>query len=161
MVPFAGAAAEPQSFFPGPGRSDAVFSPDGRYIAYVSQGEIHIRPFPGPGAQIPVSVGGGTEPAWARNGELFYRRPKDYMMIAVPVATKPALAVGRPTELFRGPFAPIGSPRARYAVTADGKRFLMSSRLLASSQQEPGESQLKIHVVVNWVEELKRLVPAK
>ena len=49
--------------------SNAVFSPDGRYVALVSgqtgQGEIYIHPFPGPGGATPVSVGGGTEPVWA------------------------------------------------------------------------------------------------
>ena len=43
--------------------SNAVFSPNGDYVAYVStqsgQREIQIRPFPGPGRQEPVSVGGG------------------------------------------------------------------------------------------------------
>ena len=46
----------------------AVFSPDGRWIAYQSdesgQNEIYIRPFPGPGAKWQVSTKGGTRPRW-------------------------------------------------------------------------------------------------
>ena len=86
--------------------TNAVFSPDGRYVAHVSdqtgEREIYIRPFPGPGGQETVSVGGGDEPAWASNGELFYRRPSDYAMMVVEVSTEPTLTVGQPRELFRG-----------------------------------------------------------
>jgi hypothetical protein len=159
---------EPQLFLAGPSsEGDTVFSPDGRYVAYVSdttgQREIYIQPFPKPGPQTKVSVGGGVEPAWARNGELFYRRPDDYAMMAVPVATSPALTLGAPRELFRGSgflggaLRTRGSPRARYAVTPDGKRFLMSASLLKSG--DAASARQTILVVQNWIEELKRLVP--
>jgi serine/threonine-protein kinase len=161
-----GTRSDPRPFLASPfNEGDAVFSPDGRYVAFVSgdagQREIFIRPFPGPGGQTPVSVGGGVEPAWARNGELFYRRPRDYAMMVVAVATEPTLAVGPPTELFRGSPSPVGgsSPRARYAVTADGQRFLMSTSLLASGESDSEKTGSTIHVVLNWTEELKQRVP--
>ena len=141
--------------------SNAVFSPDGRYVALVSrqtgQDEIYILPFPGPGGQTPVSVGGGVEPAWAPQGELFYRRSGDYAMMVVEVSTDPVLTVGPPAELFAGSSSPGGSPRARYAVTADGQRFLMSAALLASG--EGVGSTGRVIIVQNWVEELKERVP--
>ena len=118
--------------------TNAVFSPDGRYVAYVSdqtgQREIHIQPFPGPGAELTVSVGGGAEPAWAANGDLFYLRPSDSVMIAIEISTDPELAIGPPTELFvRSPPIGGGGPRARYTVTADGHRFLMNAAQLPSA----------------------------
>jgi serine/threonine-protein kinase len=111
------AATKPKRLFETPlSASNAVFSPDGRFVAYVDnvsgRGEVVIRPFPGPGPLTPVSVGGAREPTWAPNGELFYRRSGDDMMMAVRVATSPALAVGPPTELFRGSGSPAASPRA-------------------------------------------------
>ena len=143
--------------------TNAVFSPDGRYVALVSrqtgQEEIYIYSFPGPGGQTPVSVGGGTEPAWTPSGEIFYRRPEDYMMMAVEVSTDPVLTVGPPRELFPGSSDPGGSPRARYAVTADGERFLMRSDLVASG--EGTGSRPRIVIVQNWFQELERLVPTK
>ena len=145
--------------------SNAVFSPDGRYVAYVSaqtgQREIHIQPFPGQGAELTVSVGGGAEPAWAANGELFYLRPSDNTMIAIDVSTDPELVLGQPTELFVRS-APVGGggPRARYTVTADGQRFLMSAAQLPSaSAGASGDARTRVNVVFNWVEELKERVP--
>ena len=142
--------------------NNAVFSPDGRYVAHVSsqtgQREIYIRPFPGPGGQTTVSVGGGVEPAWAPTGELFYQRPRDYMMMVVEVSTDPVLTVGRPVELFAGSGA--SGVTARYAVTADGQRFLMSASLVASGEAgADGGRRPKVIVVQNWVEELKERVP--
>ena len=154
--------AEPEKWF---GRdsndSDTVFSPDGRYVAHVSnrtgQREIVIQPFSGPGPQTPASVGGGREPAWARNGELFYRRPSDYAMMAVTVSTEPTLTVGQPRMLFPGGADPQGSPRARYAVTSDGQRFLMSARWLSADDGAAEGAQ--VNIVLNWVEELRQRVP--
>src|SRR5258708_4114695 len=55
----------------------AGFSRDEHYVAYVSpatgQREIYIRPYPKPGGQGTVSVGGGQEPVWAATGVRFYR----------------------------------------------------------------------------------------
>jgi hypothetical protein len=78
-------------------------------------------------------------------------------MMAVSVATSPALMVGAPKELFRGSGAPGASPRARYAVTSDGKRFLMSASLV--KPVDAASVRRTILVVQNWIEELKRLVP--
>ena len=144
--------------------SNAVFSPDGRYVAHVSaqtgQREIQIRPFPGPDGQTTVSVGGGEEPAWAANGELFYRRPDGYAVMVVDVSTEPTLSIGEPRELFRGTVSPGGSPRARYTVTADGTQFLMSADQVASGETATGGSGgPQVTVVLNWFEELKERVP--
>ena len=160
MVPLGGSAPER---WLDRGFSDvgAVFSPDGRYLAHVSdqtgEREVYIRPFPGPGGQETVSVGGGDEPAWAPNGELFYRRPSDYAMMVVEVSLDPTLRVGQPRELFRGGLYEGGSSRAKYAVTADGARFLMSASRATST--ETASSTRRVVVVQNWVEELKTRVP--
>jgi len=165
MVAFDGENAEPETWLEHE-HSDlsAVFSPDGRYVAHVSsqtgQNEIYIRPFPGPGGQTTVSVGGGREPAWARTGELFYLRTHDYMMMMVEVSTDPVLTVGPPVELFgrRGPRG--GVPTAQYDVTADGQRFLMSAGVLALGEAGAGSGpRPKVIIVQNWVEELKERVP--
>ena len=55
-------------------------SPDGRWLAYeldeLGSQEVIVRPFPGPGAQFPVSVGGGLTPIWSRDGRrILYATP--------------------------------------------------------------------------------------
>jgi serine/threonine-protein kinase len=135
------------------------FSPDGRWVAYLSdesgREEIYVHPYPGPGRKWQISTDGGTEPVWNPNGrELFYRNGKK--MMAVNIATQPVFAPSRPTVLFTGDYVPGTTPNPNYDVSRDGRRFLMvkpSARENATSMQ--------IIVVLNWHEELKRLVPTK
>ena len=135
----------------------ARFSPDGRYLAYSSDRsgrlEVYAQPFPGPGEVRQLSTDGGTEPVWARHGrELFFRQGE--RMMVVDVSTAPTFSASRPRVLFVGRFE-MGFlvPGARYYdVSADSQRFLMlRSEDLAAPRQ--------LRLVVNWFEELKRLVP--
>ena len=155
-IPVGEEASEPQDFLVREfGEMGAMFSPDGRYVAYVSdesgQREVYIRPYPGPGSQTTVSVGGGTEPVW-RDGELFYLRLTDNHMMAVSVTTEPELEVGDITELFESDYygGTSTTPRPDYHVTADRNRFLMLTDVVGQAQ---------IIVVENWLEELKERVP--
>jgi serine/threonine-protein kinase len=159
------AESKPQVFFKGDFNAEsAAFSRDGRYVAFLAQEtgqrEVYIRPYPGPGGQQTVSVGGGREPVWAANGELFYRSLTGEQMFVVSVTTVPTLKVGTPVQVFRGPYyiSPTGSPRAQYDVTADGQRFLM---LAPSPGTDTSVARSHFVVVENWFEELKRRVPTK
>jgi Tol biopolymer transport system component len=134
----------------------ATFSPDGRWLAYVSnesgRPEIYVQPYPGPGGKWQISVDGGTEPVWGRNGrELFYRSGNK--MMAVETTTKPSFSAGKPRMLFEGRFLANVFPAMNpaYDVSADGQRFLMVKR----GEEVPTQ----INVVLNWFGELKRLVP--
>ena len=134
----------------------ATFSPDGRWLAYVSnesgRPEIYVQPYPGPGGKWQISVDGGTEPVWGRNGrELFYRSGNK--MMAVETMTKPSFSAGKPRMLFEGRYLANVFPamNAAYDVAADGQRFLMVKR----GEEVPSQ----INVVLNWFGELKRLVP--
>ena len=133
------------------------FSPDGRWLAYVSdesgRPEVYVQPFPGPGGKRQISIDGGTEPMWNPNGgELFYRLGRKF--IAVPVGLQPTFSAGKPVTLFEADYAasefPLTSPG--YDVSHDGQRFLVAKDV------EPPPTQ--INVVVNWIEEVKRRVPA-
>jgi len=133
------------------------FSPDGRWISYVSDEsgryEIYIQPYPGPGGKRQVSTEGGTEPMWNPNGrELFYRSADK--MMAVEVTTQPSFAAGKPRMLFEGRYEPTALTNPNYAVSPDGERFLM-----LKSAEQAEEAPTQINVVLNWTEELKRLVP--
>jgi serine/threonine-protein kinase len=136
----------------------SAFSPDGSSLAYVSnesgRPEVYVQPYPGPGGKRQVSIDGGTEPVWNRNGrELFYR--SGIKLMAVEVTTRPGFSAGRPRVLFEGQYLASVFPLigVAYDVSPDGQRFLM----IKEAEQSPSATQ--IVVVQNWFEELKRLVP--
>ena len=135
------------------------FSPDGHWLAYASDDsgrrEIYVQPYPGPGGKWQVSTDGGTEPVWNRNGrELFYRNGDK--MMAVDISTQTGFAAGKPRQLFEGRYLmnAAGFARPNFDVSADGQRFLM---LKPVEREQAAPTQ--INVVLNWTEELKRLVP--
>jgi Tol biopolymer transport system component/predicted Ser/Thr protein kinase len=133
------------------------FSPNGRWLAYVSDEsgrfEIYVQPYPGPGGKWQISTEGGTEPVWNPNGrELFYRSGDK--MMAVDIATQSSFAPGKPKVLFAGQYVPTPVTFPNYDVSPDGQRFLM---LKPSDAAEAAPTQ--INVVLNWFEELKRKVP--
>ena len=133
------------------------FSPDGRWMAYVSNEsglqEIYVQPYPGPGGKWRISIAGGVEPVWNRNGrELFYRN--DDKMMAVDLTTQPAFSVGKPKLLFDGRYVLNSASFPYYDVTPDGQRFLMVKPV-----EQEQEAATQINVVLNWFEELKRRVP--
>ncbi len=125
------------------------FSPDGRWLAYASdesgRTEVYVQPYPGPGGKWQISTEGGTEPVWARNGELFFRNGDK--MMAVATNTKGNFSAETPKMLFEGHYATYNTMPA-YDVTPDGQRFLLAK----TAEQGPQE----ISVVLNWTEELKQ-----
>ena len=137
----------------------ARFSPDGRWLAYVSnengQDGVYVRSYPELDVQVLISgEEGGGEPVWSPDGrELFYRSGR--RMMVVPVQTDPAFRAGRPEILFEGSYRGLNSAPAGYQyydISQDGQQFLMV---------KPGQNPGQINVVLNWFEELKRLVPTE
>ena len=134
------------------------FSPDARWLAYVSNEsgrfEVYVQPYPGPGGKWQISTEGGMEPVWNPNGRELFFRNGDKMM-AVDIATQPSFVAGKPKVLFAGPYLPTPLTTPNYDVSPDGQRFLM----LKSSEQGQA-TPMQINVVLNWFEELKQKVPA-
>ena len=129
------------------------FSRSGRYIAYVSdetgQREIFVTPYPARGRKWQVSTQGGTHPVWSRDGnQIFYRQADAMMSVSVNEAGE--FKVGTPRPVFKGNFSyGLGISIANYDATPDGRRFVMV--------REDKSAQSRIHVVLNWFEELRQL----
>ena len=77
-------------------------------------------------------------------------------MMVVSVSTDQTFEAGTPRVLFQTalPERTPGDP-SRYAVSADGKRFLITAPAPTADEAEAPE----IHVIVNWFRELERLTP--
>jgi len=137
--------------------SHASFSPDGRWIAYVSDetgmGQVYVIPYPGPGRKIPVSTDGGRQPRWnPAGGELFYVSGNRMMSVAVDTTDGFGLEV--PEGLFtHDALSQSSSANAdayQYDVSPDGQAFV----LLAPFDVDAEPQQLR--VIVNWTAELDR-----
>jgi hypothetical protein len=91
-----------------------------------------------------VSIGGGAEPQWRRDGKELFYLSSDRTLMAVAVTPGEALRVGRPTPLFHVPVAgDLNTYRSHYAVTADGQRFLVDVL-----DDKSGHDSMAI--LVNW-----------
>jgi hypothetical protein len=119
-------------------------SPDGRWLAYVSNqsghDEVYVKSIADPDRFFPISQGGGAEPVWSPNSrELFYRNSAGLMI--APFDGK-AGAASRPRLLFKGDFAAGTIDSSNYDVMPDGQRFVMIQRL--------SQAPTSLHVLMNW-----------
>ena len=154
--------SEPTPFHPTTSmETHPAFSPDGNWLAYRSnrtgRQEVYVRPFPaGEAGAVLVSNAGGSAPAWSPNGEqLFYRAGQRFMVVDFPGGSISAHTPPRilfeatePTYVGDSPTAP------RYDLSPIGDRFVLASRVL----REP-KPITQINIILNWVEELKELLP--
>ena len=106
-----------------------VVSPDGRWLAYQSDQtgrmEVYVQSYPAPGARVPVSLQGGTEPVWSHTGrELFYRAGDS--LVAAAVTLSPSFAVTGRRALFTGSYL-SGVAVREYDVAPDDQHFVMIS----------------------------------
>jgi serine/threonine protein kinase len=109
----------------------ARFSPDTRFLAYVSaesgRMEVYVQPFPSTGGRWQISVDGGTEPRWRADGRELFFLGLDRRLMAAAVELGPSLSHRPPVPLFTTKVAAVGSPfRTSYDVSADAQRFLVN-----------------------------------
>lgn len=76
--------------------------------------------------------------------------------MVVPIETEPTFTYGKPQLLFSGPYSRAAGPIPNFDISPDGQRFLMIKDV--TQPLEPSARD-EISVVLNWHEELKRLVP--
>ncbi|HYN06481.1 MAG TPA: protein kinase [Vicinamibacterales bacterium] len=133
--------------------TQARFSPDGRWLAYVtsesSRLEVYVQPFPGPGPRQQVSVDGGRYPHWRHDSsEIFFLAPDDRLMSAAIRLTATEAHVGVIRPLFTFQFRRIRLDAYPYDVSPDG-RFLVNTLV---EETAPAA----ISLLVNWPAALGR-----
>ncbi len=134
------------------------FSPDGRWVAYVSnesgRNEIYVRPFVASGPSDPslgdgkwqLSKDGGTNPKWRADGkEIIFNFGLAILSVDVN-GSGAGFQMGTPQQLFRAP------ANNGWDVTGDGKRFMM----IVPPNQGMQTSPTPITVVLNWQADLKK-----
>ena len=123
---------------------DAVFSSDGRWIAYVSdetgQSEVYARPFRSSGEKVRISTAGGSQPRWRRDGKELFYLSADNHLTAVTLTLGDSLQPASPVALF---LLQTGS----VYDSPDGQRFLVSS----AAHESAGTT-----VMVNWTARLAK-----
>jgi Tol biopolymer transport system component len=124
-----------------------LFSPDGRWVAYVSMQtgvwEVFVTAFPAGGAPYQVSGSGGRLPQWSPDGKtLYFIGTRNELMAAEVDASGPRFEIRTPKPLFSLPVF-IGPRLANaYAISPDGKRLLANA---AGDVAEP-----RVALVANW-----------
>jgi Tol biopolymer transport system component len=146
----------------------AVFSPDGRWVAYASQegrplSAVYVQPFPPTGAkyQISKNADDGHHPIWSPDGAelLFGLGQGSTSLNAVRITTQPSFTFGEATPVPR-PFQSSAPAFERpYDISRDGQHFL--GLIDAAQAQSGAPAAQQIQVVLNWFEELKARVPSK
>ncbi len=143
--------------------SSAMFSPDGKWVAYLSNesgsSDVFVRPFPGPGGKWQVSTSAGDDPTWSRvSNELFFLSTSDLRLMSVAhrvdgdsfQADKPQVWLdarlgGRPRP-----------PSRDLDLHPDGKRFA-----IGSGEEESPEVRNRVVLILNFFDELKRIAPSQ
>jgi Tol biopolymer transport system component/tRNA A-37 threonylcarbamoyl transferase component Bud32 len=132
----------------------ATLSPDGRWLALVSEEsgapQVYVRPFPNvDSARFTISVTGGTEPLWRRDGKELYFRDQRGAILAVAVTTGASFGHSPPRKLFDGGGFTAEPYHRAYDIHPDGKRFLMI--------KSGGNDASELSVIFNWRKELERI----
>ena len=132
-----------------------VLSPDGRWLAYVSEEsgtpQVYVQSFPDGAQRVQISSRGGTEPQWRRDGRELYFLRADRMLMAAAVVPAATFKTTEPVGLFLTRVPLLGNPyRQHVAASADGTRFLVNNS--PESVAPPA-----IHVVLDW----RALLPSR
>jgi serine/threonine protein kinase len=131
----------------------ARVSPDGKWIAFSSDEsgvfQIYVRQVTGQGGQSPISIDGGMQPEWRRDGkELFYLSAKGELMSVPITADADGFSAGLTKTLFKADVPEASAPYPNdYAVSADGRRFLINTIAEPSAQRA-------VTIVMNWASAL-------
>jgi Tol biopolymer transport system component/predicted Ser/Thr protein kinase len=125
-----------------------AFSPDGRWMAYVSNQsgrfEVFVQPVPAGHGKWQVSTKGGFQPIWRQDGKELFYWSGDNKIVVVPVKTSAQFEAGVPKELFSVSTTGLGLGQIRraYSVSPDGQRFLV----VQGEQQ-----QTQVILLENWL----------
>ena len=118
-----------------------------------AEGITYVEPFPPTGTKYQIAQGG--RPLWSRDGKELFFVPAPSRFMAVTVRTAPSFTFTSPVAVPRGFGAAIPATPRTFDIMPDGRFVGVGTQ----GQRQSGSGPAQIHVVLNWTEELKRLVP--
>ena len=143
--------------------SSAMFSPDGKWVAYLSNesgsAEVFVRPFPGPGGKWQISTSTGDDPTWSRvSNELFFLNTSDLRLMSVPYRVDgDSFQADKPQVWLDARLGGRPRPPSRdLDLHPDGKRFA-----IGSGEEESPEVRNRVVLILNFLDELKRIAPTQ
>jgi Tol biopolymer transport system component len=136
---------------------EAQFSPDSRWIAYVSaelgSSDVFVRPYPDSGGRWQTSNGGGRFPIWSQNGhELFFLGPDHRIRAVEYTVDGHSFSPGKPRVWSETRVADLGVNSA-YDLAPDGKRF---AAILNAAPAGESNRRANVTVLVNFPDELRQ-----
>jgi hypothetical protein len=134
---------------------EPMFSPDGRWLAYVSgtpgRGDVYVRPFPGPGTEVQISTGGGSNPTWSRaRDEIAYGTPGQIAVVPYAVVSG-SFRAGKARPWPGGRYQTRG-PNRMFDLHPDGDRLA-----LAPAPKPAGDL---VTYYMHFFDELWRIAPS-
>jgi dipeptidyl aminopeptidase/acylaminoacyl peptidase len=141
-------AAKPFAFLATPFDDNyGTFSPDGRWIAYVSdesgRQEVYVTAFPSGEGKWRISPNGGSFPRWRRDGQEIVYLAADAKLVAVPAdGAGKSFSVSAARQLFEATTVASG-PGAPFDMTADGQHLVLNALL-------PGNAAPTLVVLYKW-----------
>jgi serine/threonine-protein kinase len=136
----------------------ARFSPNGRWVAYISYesgtGEVYVVSFPEASEKWRVSIGGGANPRWSRDGtQLFFRQERKVFGVTL-TSQGEFLQVGKPELLFD---IEVGFPGSLFDLASDGEKLL----IVQEPRPESEETRRLVNLTLNWDEVVQELLIEK
>ncbi len=153
VLPLSG-EIQPQPFLPPQITAfEAMFSPDGHWVAYASQEsgrtEVYVTQFPGPNGKWQISNNGGRGPRWRRDGKAIFYWAEDHTLREAQVEMSGShLQVNAVHPLFKVSMPDDPAGTTPYDVTADGQRFIVNTT--SDVEDQP------LTLITNWTSRLRK-----
>jgi serine/threonine-protein kinase len=154
---------KPELFLGTPfGESSPAFSPDGRWMAYLSNEsgvmQLYVRPFPGPGGRWLISSGVARSPVWSRTGHELLYEASNHRVMSVAYTAKGDIFVAETPRPWPGPAPASVSMLSTIDVSPDGKRLVYFE---PRENAENSASGSRVTFVLNFFDELRRKAPVR